>query len=68
MVKTLNICSKKFRSNRKINVLSLCVSKPGPWHFDNVASLMIDDVFAEDAGLLYVLPLAVHLKFFLTDK
>ena len=27
-----------------------------------------DDVLAEDGGLLYVLPLAVHLNFFLMDK
>ena len=28
----------------------------------------IEDVLAEDSGLLHVLPLALHLKFFLTDK
>ena len=33
--------------------------------FDNGASSKIDDVLAEDGGLLHVLPLAVHLKFFL---
>ena len=42
-----------------------CVS---PWHFDNGASSKIDDVLAEDGGLLQVLPLAVHLNFFLMDK
>ena len=39
-----------------------------PWHFENGASIKIDDVLAEDGGLLHVLPLAVHLNFFLTDK
>ena len=34
------------------------------WHFENGASIKIDDVLAEDGGLLRVLPLAVHLKFF----
>ena len=29
---------------------------------------MIDDVLAEDGGLLQVLPLAVHLNFFLMNK
>ena len=38
-----------------------------PWHFDNGALSNIDDVLADDGGLLHVLPLAVHLKF-LTDK
>ena len=41
-----------------------CVS---PWHFDNGASRMIYDVLAKDGGLLHVLPLAVHLIFFM-DK
>ena len=36
-----------------------------PLHFENGASLKIDDVLAEDGRLLHVLPLAVHLKFFL---
>ena len=40
----------------------------GGWHFDNDATSKIDDVFVEDGGLLHVLPLAVHLDFFLTDK
>ena len=40
----------------------------GGWHFDNGASSKIDDVLAEVGGLLHVLPLAVHLKFFLADK
>ena len=40
----------------------------GPQDFDNGASSKIDDVLAEDGGLLHVLPLAVHLKFFMTDK
>ena len=35
-----------------------------PWHFENGASIKIDDVLAEDGGLLHVLPLAVHLNFF----
>ena len=35
-----------------------------PWHFENGASSEIDDVLAEDGGLLHVLPLAVHLIFF----
>ena len=35
-----------------------------PWHFENGASIKIDDVLAEDGGLLHVLPLAVHLIFF----
>ena len=35
-----------------------------PWHFDNGASSKIDDVLAEDGGLLHVLPLTVHLIFF----
>ena len=35
-----------------------------PWTFENGASSMIDDVLAEDGGLLHVLPLAVHLNFF----
>ena len=39
-----------------------------PWLFDNGASSKIDDVLAEDAVLLHVLPLAVHLKFFWMDK
>ena len=38
-----------------------CVS---PWPFENGALSKIDDVLAEDGGLLHVLPLAVHLKFF----
>ena len=39
-----------------------------PWHFENGASSKIGDVLGEDGGLLHVLPLAVHLNFFLTDK
>ena len=39
-----------------------------PWHFENGASSKIDDVLAEDGELLHVLPLAVHLNFFLMDK
>ena len=38
------------------------------WHFENGASVKIDDVLAEDGGLLHVLPLAVHRYFFLTDE
>ena len=40
----------------------------GGWHFDNGALSKIDDVLIEDGGLLHVLPLTVHLNFFLTDK
>ena len=40
----------------------------GGWHFDYGASSRIDDVLVDDGGLLHVLPLTVHLKFFLTDK
>ena len=36
------------------------------WHFENGESSKIDDVLAEDGGLVHVLPLAVHLN--LTDK
>ena len=32
-------------------------------YFDTYAQSNIDDVLAEDGGLLQVLPLAVHLKF-----
>ena len=39
-----------------------------PCHFDNGASSKIDDVLSEDGGLLQVLPLAVHLNFFLMNK
>ena len=39
-----------------------------PWHLDNGALSKNDDVLAEDGELLHVLPLAVHLKFFFTDK
>ena len=35
-----------------------------PWHFENGASSKIDDDLAEDGGLLHVLPLTVHLKFY----
>ena len=38
-----------------------------PWHLEIGASSKIDDVLAEDGGLLHVLPLAVHLNFFM-DK
>ena len=38
-----------------------CVS---PWPFENGASSKIDDVLTEDGGLLHVLPLTVHLKFY----
>ena len=34
-----------------------------PWHLKNGASSKIDDVLADDGGLLHVLPLAVHLNF-----
>ena len=39
-----------------------------PWHFDKGASSKIDDVLSDDGVLLHVLPLAVHLKFFLTSR
>ena len=35
-----------------------------PWHFDIGVASKIDDVLAEGGGLLHVLILAVHLKFF----
>ena len=35
---------------------------------ENGASSKIEDVLAEDGGLLHVLTLTVHLNFFLTDK
>ena len=38
-----------------------CIS---PWHFDNDALSKIDDVLAEDGGLLQVFSLDVHLNFF----
>ena len=44
--------------------LALKVLRISPWHFDNGASSKIDDVLSEDCGLLHVLILAVHLKFF----
>ena len=31
-------------------------------HFDNGASSKIDNVLAEDGGLLHVLPIAIHLR------
>ena len=37
---------------------------PECWHFDNGASNKNNYVLAEDGGLLYVLPLTVHLNFF----
>ena len=41
---------------------------PECWHFDNDATSKIDDVLTEHGGLLYFLPLAVHLRFILLDK
>ena len=41
---------------------------PGCCHFDNGAISKIDDVLIEHGGLPHVLPLAVHLGFFLVDK
>ena len=41
---------------------------PECWHFDNDAISKIDDVLTENGGLLHILPLAVHLRFFLLDK
>ena len=38
---------------------------PECWHFDNDATSKIDDVLTEHGGLLHVLPLAVHLRYFL---
>ena len=37
-------------------------------NFDNDAIRKIDDVLTEHGVLLHVLPLAVHLSFFLLDK
>ena len=34
------------------------------YEFDNGATSKIDDVLTDHGGLLHVLPLAVHLKFF----
>ena len=36
--------------------------------FDNGATSKIDDVLTEDGGLLDVLPLTVHLSFFLLNR
>ena len=44
-----------------VNPKDFCVR---PWPFENGASSKIDDVLAEDVGLLHVLPLTVHLKFY----
>mgnify|MGYP001190070507 CR=1 FL=1 len=41
---------------------------PEYWHFGNDASIKINDVLTEHGGLLHVLTLAVHLRFFLMDK
>ena len=38
------------------------------WHFDNDATSKIGIVLTEHGGLLHVLPLAVHLRFFLLDN
>ena len=48
-----------------VNPQDFCVS---PWPFENGALSKIDDVLAEDGGLLHVLPLTVHLKFFTEKK
>ena len=40
---------------------------PGCLHCDNGATSRIDDALYEHGGLLNVLPLAVHLKFYLGD-
>ena len=37
---------------------------PECWHFDNDATSKIYDVLTEYVGLLHVLPLTVHLRFF----
>ena len=39
-----------------------------PWHFENGASINIDDVLPEYGGLLHVLSLAVHLNFIRTNR
>ena len=41
---------------------------PGYWHIDNGATSKINNVVTEHGGILHVLPLAVYLKCFLTDK
>ena len=41
---------------------------PACWHIEIGATSKIDDVLTEHGGLLHVLPLAVHLSFFLLDK
>ena len=38
------------------------------WHFYNSPNRNIDDVLLEHVGLPHVLPLTVHLRFFLPDK
>ena len=40
------------------------ILESAPRHFDNAESSKIDDVLAEDGGLLHVLSLDVHLNFF----
>ena len=50
---------------KKLGWVGGCVGWGG-WHFG--ASSKINDVLAEVGGLLHVLPLAVHLNFFLADK
>ena len=47
-----------------VGLLAPKISGSSPWHFENGASSKIDDVLAEDGGLLHVLALAVHLNFF----
>ena len=40
-----------------------------PWHFDNGASrLMMFSLKMLDSGLLHVLPLTVHLQFFIDGQ
>ena len=46
-------------------VLAPNVFVSAPWHFENGASSKIDNVLAEDGGLLHVLPFAIHLIFFM---
>ena len=60
MVQVSVIC-KVGGCGRVVDPQDLYVS---PWTFENGASSKIDDVLTEDGGLLHVLPLAVHLKFF----
>ena len=48
--------------------LNLSTLNAGIWHFNNDATSKIDDVLTEHGGLLHVLPLAVHLRFFFAGQ